>query len=71
MWTIGLTQSGNELGISEQEVSQLSAQEMQVKTDEIANRYRDAGAHFVAAGIWEVLPVIENINACLARGEKP
>jgi phosphonoacetaldehyde hydrolase len=70
MWTIGLTQSGNELGISEQEASQLSEQEMKAKTDSIADRYRDAGAHFVAAGIWEVLPVIEKINTFLARGEK-
>ena len=71
MWTIGLTQSGNELGISEQEASQLSAQELMAKTDPIADRYQDAGAHFVAAGIWDVLPVIEDINVRLARGEKP
>jgi phosphonoacetaldehyde hydrolase len=71
MWTVGLTQSGNELGISGQEASQLSAQELKAKTDLIADRYRDAGAHYVAAGIWEVLPVIELINVCLARGEKP
>jgi phosphonoacetaldehyde hydrolase len=71
MWTIGLTQSGNELGLSEQEVSKLKAQELKAKTDLIANRYREAGAHYVAAGIWEVLPVIENINARLACGEKP
>jgi phosphonoacetaldehyde hydrolase len=71
MWTIGLTQSGNELGISEQKVSQFSAQEMQAKTEPIADRYRGAGAHFVAAGIWEVLPIIEKISARLARGEKP
>jgi phosphonoacetaldehyde hydrolase len=71
MWTIGLTQSGNELGITEQEAAQLTQQEMKAKTDPIAQRYRDAGAHYVAAGIWEVLPVIENINVRLARGEKP
>jgi phosphonoacetaldehyde hydrolase len=71
MWTIGLTQSGNELGLSEQEVSKLTAREIKAKTDLIANRYREAGAHYVAAGTWEVLPVIENINARLARGEKP
>jgi phosphonoacetaldehyde hydrolase len=71
MWTIGLTQSGNELGLSEEEASRLTAQEMQSKTDAIARRYQDAGAHYVAAGIWEVLPLIENINKRLARGEKP
>jgi phosphonoacetaldehyde hydrolase len=71
MWTIGLTQSGNELGLSEQEASRLTAQEMKAKLDSIADRYRDAGAHYVAAGIWEVLPLIEDINVRLTRGEKP
>ena len=71
MWTIGLTQSGNELGLSEQEAAQLTRQELKAKTDPIADRYQDAGAHFVAAGIWDVLPVIEDINVRLARGEKP
>jgi phosphonoacetaldehyde hydrolase len=71
MWTIGLTQSGNELGLSEEEASRLTAQEMQARTDAIARRYQDAGAHYVAAGIWEVLPLIENINVRLARGENP
>jgi phosphonoacetaldehyde hydrolase len=71
MWTVGLTQSGNELGLSEQEVSRLTAQEIQAKTEPIAARYRDVGAHYVAAGIWEVLPLIEDINVRLTRGEKP
>jgi phosphonoacetaldehyde hydrolase len=71
MWAIGLTQSGNELGLSQKEASRLTAQEMQARTDPIARRYRDAGAHYVAAGIWEVLPLIENINARLVKGEKP
>jgi phosphonoacetaldehyde hydrolase len=71
MWTIGLTQSGNELGLSEQEASQFTAQEMRAKTEPIAARYRDSGAHYVAAGIWEVLPLIGNINERLASGEKP
>jgi phosphonoacetaldehyde hydrolase len=71
MWTVGLTQSGNELGLSEQEVSRLKPQEIQSKTAPIAARYQDVGAHYVAAGIWEVLPLIEDINVRLARGEKP
>ena len=71
MWTVGLTQSGNELGLSEKEVSGLTEQDLQTKTDPIADRYRCAGAHYVVAGVWEVLPVIEDINTRLAAGEKP
>jgi phosphonoacetaldehyde hydrolase len=71
MWTIGLTESGNELGLSREEVSQLPAAELKAKTDAICERFRAAGAHFVAAGIWEVLPIIDRIGECLARGERP
>jgi phosphonoacetaldehyde hydrolase len=71
MWTIGLTQSGNELGLSEQEASRLTAQEMKAKLYPIEDRYQSAGAHYVAAGIWEVLPLIEDINFRLTRGQKP
>ncbi|MFO7738546.1 MAG: phosphonoacetaldehyde hydrolase [Desulfatiglandaceae bacterium] len=71
MWSIGLTQSGNELGLSREEASRLSADEMHAGTKPIARRFRDAGAHDVVAGIWEVMPAIETINTRLARGEMP
>lgn len=71
MWTIGLTQSGNELGLSREEVSQMSAEELKAKTDPIERRYRDIGTHYVAAGIWEIQPLIGDINAQLSRGAKP
>jgi phosphonoacetaldehyde hydrolase len=57
MWTIGLTQSGNELGLSEEEVSGLTAEEMQAKTDPIEHRYRNAGTHYVAAGQAKTDPI--------------
>jgi phosphonoacetaldehyde hydrolase len=71
MWTIGLTQSGNELGLSREEVSQLPAEELKGKTEAIRKRFLATGAHYVAAGIWEVLPIIEQIGERLARGERP
>jgi len=71
MWTIGLSVSGNELGLSIEDVSRLSEQELQARIEPIRRRYQEAGAHHVAAGIWEVLPAIEQINARLRRGETP
>jgi phosphonoacetaldehyde hydrolase len=71
MWTIGLTESGNELGLSQEEVSQLPADELKAQKEAIRDRYLAAGAHYVAAGIWEVLPIIEQINERLAQGERP
>ena len=71
MWTIGLTQSGNELGLSLEEAAALPGEELQGRLDAIQARYEKAGAHYVAAGIWECLPLIEAIDARLARGERP
>ena len=71
MWTIGLTQSGNELGLSQEELSRFTPQELEIQTKPIAQRFREAGAHDVVAGIWEVLPAIQTINTRLSHGERP
>jgi phosphonoacetaldehyde hydrolase len=71
MWTVGLTESGNELGLSREAVSKLKPEELRERTESIRRRYLAAGAHFVAAGIWDLMPIIEKIDARLARGEKP
>ncbi len=71
MWTIGLTQSGNELGLTQAEAEALPALELDLCLDAIAQRLREAGAHYTARGIWECLSIIDDINARLARGERP
>jgi phosphonoacetaldehyde hydrolase len=71
MWTIGLTQSGNELGLTEGEVDALEKAELHRRLDGIEARYREAGAHYVARGIWEVLPIVDEIGKRLAKGASP
>jgi phosphonoacetaldehyde hydrolase len=71
MWTIGLTQSGNELGLPEDRVNRLSDEELIDRLAAIDSRYREAGAHYVAKGIWECLDIVEEINRRLANGEHP
>jgi phosphonoacetaldehyde hydrolase len=71
MWTIGLTQSGNELGLTEAEVNALERADLDQRLKGIEARYREAGAHYVARGIWEVLPLIDLIETRLKRGERP
>ncbi|MGB5986354.1 MAG: hypothetical protein WBG37_13700 [Desulfobacterales bacterium] len=71
MWTIGLTQSGNELGLTENEVSQLPAHELNIRLAGIESQYRKNGAHYVAKGIWECLPLIDQIQDRLTSREHP
>ena len=71
MWTIGLTQSGNSLGLSLDETDRLNTEILKSRLSEIENAMRKAGAHYVVDGIWACLPVILDINKRLHRGEQP
>lgn len=71
MWTIGLTQSGNELGLTEEEVRSLEPQELSQRLQTIEARMMKAGAHYTAEGIWACLPILEEINGRIQLGETP
>lgn len=71
MWTIGVTKTGNELGLTEQGVAALNPEDLKQRLEQAEKRFRDAGAHFIAESIGQCPPLIEQINACLARGERP
>jgi phosphonoacetaldehyde hydrolase len=71
VWTIGVAMTGNEVGLSEEEITALP----QAERDRRASRAREAlarsGAHYVVDTLVEVLPVIDEIDARLSRGDRP
>jgi phosphonoacetaldehyde hydrolase len=71
MWTIGLTMTGNELGLPLGEVETLPAEDLRGRLEAIDQRFRDAGAHYTARGIWDLPGIVERIDARLAAGERP
>jgi phosphonoacetaldehyde hydrolase len=71
MWTIGLTRTGNELGLTEEEVESADPKHLRQKLAQIASRLTAAGAHFVAEDISACPPLIEKINDRLAHGDCP
>jgi len=71
MWTVGLTKSGNELGLTEEEVSRLDPDDLKEKLSGIEQTFLASGAHYTAEGIWDVLPTIDDISRRLAAGERP
>jgi phosphonoacetaldehyde hydrolase len=71
MWTIGLTQSGNELGLPADLVEALSPGDLKRRLLDIDSRYREAGAHYVVNGIWDCLDVVDDIGRRLKNGEHP
>jgi phosphonoacetaldehyde hydrolase len=66
MWTIGITKTGNELGMTEKEVEELEHKDLRSRLKEIESKFMTAGAHFVVESLHDCVPVIEKINLWLA-----
>jgi phosphonoacetaldehyde hydrolase len=71
MWTVGITKTGNELGLSQAEVEALPAHELESRLSAASDRLLHAGAHFVIPAVAELPVVIAQINDRLVRGERP
>ena len=71
MWTVGLTQSGNELGLPEDQVAALPKEKLNRRLASIEARFTDAGSHYVVKGIWDCLNVVDDIARRLENGEQP
>ncbi len=70
-WTVGLAKTGNELGLTLEELEALSPQRLERKLDRARDHLARSGAHYVVDGIGDLLPVIDAINRRLARGDLP
>jgi phosphonoacetaldehyde hydrolase len=68
MWTIGLTKSGNELGLSLADTGKADPVWLKGKITLAGRKLLDAGADFVAEGVWDCLPVLEEINLQIESG---
>lgn len=71
MWSVGLSLTGNLLGLREAEVKALAIEQRKNLSKSIAEKLYRVGAHFVIDGIWELPTVLDEINALLKHGEKP
>lgn len=70
-WTIGVTLSGNEVGLSAEELAATPPAEQARLRDIAAQRLHAAGAHYCIDSVAEIMPVLDQIAARLARGERP
>jgi phosphonoacetaldehyde hydrolase len=71
MWTIGVTHTGNEIGVTEEEWAQLAEEERELLLRNAEHRLLDAGAHYVAPSVADSDLILDQIDARLALGEKP
>lgn len=70
-WTVGVALSGNACGLSREELAACTPEEVAAHRDRAAWTLRSAGAHHVVDSVADLLPVIEEIAARRARGERP
>lgn len=71
MWAIGVSASGNEVGLSLAEWQALPPAGRKERLVPARRRLEAAGAHFVIESIADLLPVIDAIEARLADGVAP
>jgi phosphonoacetaldehyde hydrolase len=71
MWTIGVTKTGNELGLTEKQIAAGDQKAIDTKLARAYRRMSQSGAHYVVDGICDVMPALDDIQARLARGERP
>ena len=71
-WAVGVSRYSNYMLINSlEEEATLSEAEIQRRVEATSQKLREAGAHYVIDSIADIEPVIADINARLARGEKP
>jgi phosphonoacetaldehyde hydrolase len=71
MWTIGVAKAGNEVGLTEAEIAQLSADELDRRLRKAYARLNQSGAHYVIDSIADVQWCLDDIERRLANGERP
>jgi phosphonoacetaldehyde hydrolase len=71
MWTIGITRTGNEVGLSKQELDALPIKEQQALVEQAGKRLQAAGAHFLAPSVADCNIALSKIDRQLANGKRP
>jgi phosphonoacetaldehyde hydrolase len=71
MWTIALTDTGNEVGLPLSDWTALPPDRQAALRAPAADKLARAGAHYVVPSLKDALPVLDAIEARLARGETP
>lgn len=70
-WTVGVSVSGNAMGLTLAEWQGLADDEQNMRRAEAVSKLRGAGAHYVIDSVASLLPVLDDIDRRLSQGESP
>lgn len=68
MWTIGLTKSGNEVGLSLEDTENADQTWLMEKIAFAGKKLLNSGADYVAEGVWDCWPILEEIDHLIGAG---
>lgn len=71
MWTVGLALTGNAVGLTESEWLALTETEQAQLSTAAYYELSSSGAHYVVDSLADAIPVVQDIMALIARGERP
>lgn len=70
-WTIGITRTGNCVGLSEEEYAALDTNQQQAALDAAGTKMTEAGAHALAESSADIPDILADFDARLDAGELP
>ena len=71
MWTVGITRTGNEVGLTPSEWAAARDDERTRRLADAQEKLMDAGAHYVAESVTECEDILDRIQARLDLGDRP
>ncbi|TNE39618.1 MAG: phosphonoacetaldehyde hydrolase [Sphingomonadales bacterium] len=71
MWAVGISISGNEVGLSLEDWEALDEDRRRDLREAARQKLIDAGAHYVIDSVADLLPVIDGIEKRLEAGDRP
>ena len=71
VWCVSVVRSGNEVGLSRDDLEALPAEEQADRIAAARARLAACGPHYLIDSVADLIPVIDEISARIARGEKP
>ena len=71
MWAVSVVRHGNEVGLSRQAVDSMAPEELQVRLSAARARLATRGPHYMIDATSDLIPVVDEISARIARGERP
>ncbi|NUT61868.1 phosphonoacetaldehyde hydrolase [Herbaspirillum sp. C9C3] len=71
MWSVGVSLSGNEVGLTRAQLQALPTEEAAHRKEEAEQRLRAAGAHYVIDSVADLPQIVAHVRSRLAMGERP